>query len=106
MLVKIGMVQEHLRGDAPDVQTGAPEKTVLLDDHGFQSPLRGPNGGLVPSRPAADDCQVVCGQALPPFPDSLHRCRLARSKRRGMGFGWGIESGARIAAKLRAASTH
>ena len=70
-VVDFGVVQQHLGGNAADVQAGAAEKAVLLDDQRLQSPLRGANGGDVAARSAADDRQIVFCQAQPPRLKSL-----------------------------------
>ena len=65
-VVDFGVVQQNLGGDAADVQAGPAQKAVFFDDQGFQSPLRGADGGHVSARPAADNRQIVIWQEQPP----------------------------------------
>ena len=50
--------EERLARDAADVETGAAEFAVLLDDGGLESELGGTNGRDVAARAGADDDDV------------------------------------------------
>ena len=65
-VVDFRVVQQNLGRDAADVQAGASQEAVFLDDQSFQAPLRGADGGHVTARPAADDGQIVRWQEQPP----------------------------------------
>ena len=67
VVVNIGVVQKYFCGDAADVQAGAAEKGILLDDGGFQAPLAGADRGDVAARPAADNYQIIFGHSGPPL---------------------------------------
>ena len=58
---ELGIEQQRLGRNAADVQAGAAEHVVLLDESGFQSILAGANGGRVAGRTAADDGDVIDG---------------------------------------------
>ena len=45
VIVNVGVVQEHFRRDAADVQASAAEKRIFFDDGNFQAPLCGANPG-------------------------------------------------------------
>ena len=53
-------VQQRLGRNAADVQAGAAELGVFLDDRGLQAVLAGANGRGVAAGTAPDDDQVVC----------------------------------------------
>ena len=67
VIVDVGVVQQHLGGNAADVQAGAAEKRIFLDDDGLQAQLAGADGGDIPARSAADNCHVVLCHAQSPF---------------------------------------
>ena len=58
-LVEFGGVQQRLGRDAADVQAGAAQGRAALDTGHRQTQLTGPDGRIVPARPAADDDHVV-----------------------------------------------
>ena len=57
-VVKLGVAQEALGGDAAPVQAGA-AGAVAFDDGDFLAELRGADGSDVPGRAAADDDEIV-----------------------------------------------
>ena len=59
LLPEGGGVQQGLGGDAADVQAGAAELGVLLDQGGLEAVLPGPHRGGIAARPAANDDKVV-----------------------------------------------
>ena len=65
-VVDFGVVQKDFRGDAADVQASAAQKAIFFNDYSFEPPLRGPNRGVISSRAATDDGEIVFGQACPP----------------------------------------
>jgi hypothetical protein len=56
--VQLGLVDERLGGDAPDVQAD-PAHLVALDDGRLQAELSGPDAGNVAARARAHDENVV-----------------------------------------------
>ena len=71
IVVDLGVVQQHLGGNATDVQAGAAEERVFLHHHGFQAQLAGANGGDVTPRTAPDNRHIVLCHSLSPFRRSL-----------------------------------
>src|SRR5215472_13551114 len=59
MVVDFGIEQQRLGGNAADVQTGAPQLLVLLDERRLQAQLSGAKGRGVSGRSAADDGYVI-----------------------------------------------
>ena len=59
VVVDFGVEQQSLGRDAADVEAGAAEFVVFLDECGLQSQLSGANGRGVSGRSAADDGYVV-----------------------------------------------
>ena len=59
LLVKLGSVQQRLRGDAADIEAGAAEGGVFLDDRGFQSELRGAYRAEIAAGSGTDDDEIV-----------------------------------------------
>jgi hypothetical protein len=55
----LGVKQQGLGRDAPDMQACTAQLIVPLDEGGFESPLSGADGGGVTGRAAADDRQIV-----------------------------------------------
>ena len=51
--------KQGLSRDAADVQAGAAQVGVFLDEGGFQAQLSGADGRSVPSGPATDDGYIV-----------------------------------------------
>ena len=66
VVVDFGVMQEHFRGNAADVQAGAADVGIFFDDGGLQPILPGANRGDVPARSAADNHQIILGQTGPP----------------------------------------
>ncbi len=58
---ELGIEQQGLGRDTANVQAGAAEHVVLLDESGFQSILAGADGGRVAGRTTADDGDVING---------------------------------------------
>jgi len=59
LLIELGSVQHRLRGDATDVEAGAAEGGILLDDGGFQPELCRAYGADIAARAGANDNEVV-----------------------------------------------
>ena len=55
LVVEVGGVEQRFGGDAAPVQTGSPEKRILLDDCGRESKQPRADGGNVTSGPTSDD---------------------------------------------------
>ena len=76
---ELGIEQQGLGRDAADVQAGAAEHVVLLDECGFQSILAGADGGGVAGRTTADDGDVINGfrqRSVPHYEEMLDGKRL------------------------------
>ena len=54
-VVNFRVMQQHFGGDAADVQAGAADVGIFLNDRGFQSVLPGANRGYIAARSAADN---------------------------------------------------
>src|ERR1700681_1210508 len=67
MVVDLGVVQQDLGGDAADVQTGAAEEGIFLDDDGLETQLAGADGRHVAAWTAPDNRYIVLGHAQSPF---------------------------------------
>ncbi len=67
MVVNVGVMEQHFGGDAADVQAGAAEEGIFLDDYGLEAQFAGTDGGHIPARSAADNCHVVLCHAQSPF---------------------------------------
>jgi hypothetical protein len=52
-------VQQRLRWNAADVEAGAAEGLVLLDQRRLESKLRGPDRADIAARAGADDNEIV-----------------------------------------------
>ena len=61
---ELGVEEESLGGDATDVEAGAAEDGVLLDERDFEAELAAANGGGVAGGAAADDGDVVDGLGI------------------------------------------
>ena len=87
--VMFGRVEKRLRGNAPDIQTGAAKAVTPVDTGHLHAKLCGPDGGDIAARAGADHDQVECGiahRALPACIVTLRRgrCRQTpRTRRRG-----------------------
>ena len=87
MIINIRVVQQHLGGNAADVQAGAAQVWIFLHHDGLQSQLTGANGRHVSARPAPDDRYVVLSHtALLPGPNrgATSRCRHAHHSCKGI----------------------
>ena len=88
-------VEEHLAGDAPHMEAGAPESLVLLDERGAESGRRRPEGRYIAARPAADDDDlVVAGASAGRFAGPPGGTVFGR--RVGHGFRWIVGRGANV----------
>ncbi len=77
VVVDLGVKQQGLGRNTADMQTGAAEVWVFLDQRGLQAQLTRANGGGVSGRAAADDGYVINGVRQSSAP-------LYRLKFRGM----------------------
>src|SRR5713226_4700932 len=59
MVVNIGMVQQDFGGNTSDVQAGATQKRVFLDDYSLQPEFASANRGHIAAGPATDNRYVV-----------------------------------------------
>jgi hypothetical protein len=56
----VGSVKQGFGGNAPDVQAGAAQFRIFLDDCRLQTILARPNGGGVAARTTPNDDQIMC----------------------------------------------
>ena len=59
VVIDFGIEKQGLSRDAADVQAGAAEVRVFLDEGGLQAKLPGADGRSVPGGPATDDGYIV-----------------------------------------------
>jgi hypothetical protein len=59
MIVNIGGVQQNFGGDTTDVQAGAAQERIFLNDDGLQSKFACANRGHVATRSAPDNRYIV-----------------------------------------------
>ncbi len=59
LIVNLGVMQQHFRGNAADVQAGASEKGVLFHHHRLQSKFASTDRSHVPARTTPDNRHIV-----------------------------------------------
>ncbi len=60
VIPEFGVEQQSLRRDAADVQAGAAEESIFLDESRLQAVLASADRGGISGRTATDDGDVVC----------------------------------------------
>jgi hypothetical protein len=66
MIVNVRVVQEHLGGNAADVQAGAAQKRIFFDDRYLQSPLSGANRSHISTGTTPNHDKIVFSQSSSP----------------------------------------
>ena len=59
MILNLRVMQQHLGGNAPDVQAGSAEKGILLHNDRLQSQFAGPDRRYISARTAPDNRYIV-----------------------------------------------
>src|SRR6516162_4763178 len=67
VVVDIGVMKQDFGRNAANMQTGAAEIGILLDDNGLQPQLAGANGRNIAARPTANNRNIIIRHAQSPF---------------------------------------